>query len=480
MRNALWTGFLVIFMLCGGQAEEDLLQRPPLDLKADALHILIRHTDSLPMQGAGPVARSAEEAEALAASLLKRIRGGEMTFEQGVKSHSEGPEREDGGRIGSFDPDAMVPDEFKEVIFGLRLGEISEPLSTPFGVSLFKRIPVEEIPLAHIFITWSGTEYGHLLSQERSKEEAKALIEDVRAKLEDDASNWREITLAHSEDNLKVTGGVLGWISKEAIFPDLREAAFSLESGGISGVIELANGFHILHHLGDEEYTAWETWVNEEVSGQALVIRWTGAEGEAREDRPGSRTEEDAFSLTKELRAKAESGIAFGDLVAEYTEVPDEGKGHLGILTRRSGLDSAVLEALFSLENDALSQPIRTSEGYYLVVRRAVVKYRASHILVGFKTSKTPIPPGEHRSREDAKKRIDEARAKIVGGELSFEEAALRYSDDPNAQNGGDLGEFGRGTMVPPFEKALSSLEAGGLSDVVETDFGFHLIKRTR
>lgn len=83
---------------------------------------------------------------------------------------------------------------------------------------------------------------------------------------------------------------------------------------------------------------------------------------------------------------------------------------------------------------------------------------RASHILV---------------SEEKKAKEISD---EIKNG-LSFEEAASRYSTCPSKQNGGDLGEFTKGKMVPEFEETAFSIEEGIVSEPVKTQFGYHLIK---
>lgn len=68
---------------------------------------------------------------------------------------------------------------------------------------------------------------------------------------------------------------------------------------------------------------------------------------------------------------------------------------------------------------------------------------------------------------------------KIVNGE-SFSELAQKFSKCPSGQTGGDLGEFGKGRMVPTFEEAAFALGVDEVSGPVQTQFGYHLIQRTK
>ncbi|MGG7060079.1 peptidylprolyl isomerase [Clostridium nigeriense] len=77
----------------------------------------------------------------------------------------------------------------------------------------------------------------------------------------------------------------------------------------------------------------------------------------------------------------------------------------------------------------------------------------------------------------DNKELCDQIKKEIDNNEITFEEAAVKYSTCPSKEQGGNLGSFGRGMMVPEFEEAAFVLDIDVVSDPVQTQFGYHLIK---
>ena len=92
----------------------------------------------------------------------------------------------------------------------------------------------------------------------------------------------------------------------------------------------------------------------------------------------------------------------------------------------------------------------------------------ASHILCS----------SDGSSREEALEQVTALIAELESG-ADFADLAREHSACPSGRSGGDLGSFGRGMMVPEFEQAAFALEVGEVSGLVETNFGYHLIKRT-
>lgn len=96
----------------------------------------------------------------------------------------------------------------------------------------------------------------------------------------------------------------------------------------------------------------------------------------------------------------------------------------------------------------------------------------AGHILIGVD------PKAGEEEKKKAREKVVSVREKLLGGG-DFAQMAKENSTCPSAAQGGDLGSFGKGEMVPSFEKAAFALKPGEVSDVVETPFGYHVIRVT-
>lgn len=112
----------------------------------------------------------------------------------------------------------------------------------------------------------------------------------------------------------------------------------------------------------------------------------------------------------------------------------------------------------------------------------SAVKVKDEEVAEYYESHKEELAGGESVSAAhilvDTEEKALLILAKIKAGEVSFEDAARENSSCPSGENGGDLGTFTRGQMVPEFDKAVFEMQVGEITDApVKTQFGYHLIK---
>lgn len=216
-----------------------------------------------------------------------------------------------------------------------------------------------------------------------------------------------------------------------------------------------------------------------EASAQHILIRYAGARRAGPEV---TRTKDEARARAQEVLTKARAaGANFDELVAQYSEEPRaaERKGMLGIFNPGRMVpefDSAV----FGMEVGHVSDIVETPFGFHIIKRLPIERAGAQHILIMHKDSMR-VPPGITRTKEEALARAREVLRKARARNADFTALAREYTDEPQrpGRTPGDLGRFGRGQMVPEFETAVFAMQPGQISDIVETPFGYHVIKRT-
>lgn len=194
---------------------------------------------------------------------------------------------------------------------------------------------------------------------------------------------------------------------------------------------------------------------------------------------PANATPEDTLTIynkTLRIRDRLVGGEQF-EVVARATSDDPSVKrngGNLGFFS--------VFQMVYPFENAAfntkvgdISMPIRTSFGYHIVKVNAKRpnqgQVRAAHIMIA-------TPPNSSREQVTQAKTIIDSLFKLVRNNEDFAELARKHSQDPgSARNGGELPWFGTGRMVPEFEKAAFSLQPGQVSEPMQTQFGWHIVK---
>jgi peptidyl-prolyl cis-trans isomerase C len=174
----------------------------------------------------------------------------------------------------------------------------------------------------------------------------------------------------------------------------------------------------------------------------------------------------------------------FADNLAQVLALSQEGK--------RRGLDQTPafkLQSMFTIANylagvtfAQVSKEAKPSEAderaYYEEHKQDWDGVSARHILIRFQGSQVPLKPGQKDLTDaEALAKAQDLRKKVVAGE-DFAALAKAESDDAGSgANGGDLGTFHHGQMVPAFDTAAYALKPGEVSEPVKTQFGYHIIK---
>jgi peptidyl-prolyl cis-trans isomerase D len=165
-------------------------------------------------------------------------------------------------------------------------------------------------------------------------------------------------------------------------------------------------------------------------------------------------------SYLDKVKLADDAARKFYDENGKQFEMPEQAKVEFVVLSMEAiGSQLAVTDAEVKAWYDGNKERFRQAE-----------ERRASHILIA----------SEKLGKDKAKAKAEELLQQIRKTPGAFEELAKKNSDDPgSASKGGDLGFFGRGMMVKPFEDTTYALKDGEISGVVESDFGFHIIKLT-
>lgn len=202
-----------------------------------ATHVLLSFEGAV---GAPEQTRTYAEARAEADALLAKARAG-TPLEDLAREHSDGPTAARGGSVGVFLAGTMEP-AFERAVASVEPGDLVVLVESPYGVHLVRRDAVERIGASHLVVSWEGCERS---AATRNREEALARIALAQQALAE-GTDFATVARTYSDGPTARSGGELGAFTRGSMVPAFEEAAFALDVGAVSDVVETPYGLHLI------------------------------------------------------------------------------------------------------------------------------------------------------------------------------------------------------------------------------------------
>lgn len=197
------------------------------------------------------ITRDKDAAKSRAEKLLGELQAAPTRFDAMARSESDAPTS--AGRGGYAltarrDDFPALHAALQEPLFKLKVNEFAPgPVEADYGYVVLQRCPVEKAHSRHILIRYKGAKRAPD-DIKRSKAEAKALAEDIKAKL-DAGADFEQLAKKASEDSSAERGGDLGDLGRGLLAPAFESTLFELDEGAISDPVESDFGFHVIQRL---------------------------------------------------------------------------------------------------------------------------------------------------------------------------------------------------------------------------------------
>jgi len=248
--------------------------------------------------------------------------------------------------------------EVTTILFSIAIGlfgcdrpaVIEHPSHTAIPVTIPQAQPPTRVAVQHIFISHDDTPRSGDITH-RSRSQAKQLAQATLRQLKEGA-DFGDTAMAHSDDPSQSTGGRLGPFQRGVFETAFEDAAFSLEIGEISDVVETSGGFHVIQRYKIEEVRLGQILIRSvDVTEDGSVI-------------PSSQT----LILAQQAAEQLSSGVDLRDVAAQYSDGSNaDSGGDLGWVSRGQMLP-VVEEAAFDLSVGDIAE-VQSHLGVHVIIR---------------------------------------------------------------------------------------------------------------
>jgi len=318
--------------------------------------------------------------------------------------------------------------------------------------------------LSHILVSYHGAlQAWKKIKIDRSgaRSRAKRLLQLARSK----GMDFAELARRFSNDaETSQNGGDLGVVVPGMLHPALEAAGFSLGIGQVADLVESPRGFHILMRTKPSEAQAAE-----------IVISYEGAH-KYRPRQPRGYGE--ARKLAESIHARLLAGEDFGELARRYSDLGNFRRSGIYPIFRRGSRNPEFEKVVWGLEVGQLSAVIETTTGFHIVKRLPARRMAIRLIKIGYAQSDQKEKSSTGRTRSEARQLADELYRRATTGGEDFAALASRYSQGRGSNKGGLVDRLGRGQLPPALDRLAISTPIGKVSEVIEENGAFFLLKR--
>ena len=326
-----------------------------------------------------------------------------------------------------------------------------------------------EYAASHILISHRGADRAKA-EVTRSRKEARALAEELHAKVMANPESFAELARQFSDGPTGKVGGVLGGFNKGDMAPPFEAALRKLAPGELAPKpVKTQFGFHIMRR---------DSLKVQHFSCRAIIATYQGAvrlRAIPADSKSLTRSPEEARQFLDKVLPR----IGQEDFQALAGEVSDlQGTTFMGVFKRGdNAVNDQLIDAIENLAYGETSTVVDLPFGYAILQRAKVRKLSASRIWLAFKGSEK-APPGVTRSRAEAQQLAGELAQQLASDPGRFEELAKAHSNGPFAIRGGKMAQWFAGYQDAAFEAALNQLKPGEITPApVTTPAGYFLIR---